>query len=488
MSSCLILQDKNDFYIGADTACSVKVGEKYYRYSDNVNKIFIHGEDVYFCSGNLAVVNYVNTLIATIFREQSSINVEELSKLLRIYWPYLNKDVFDVEVMICRRNNNISTIYQLSQYNNYDPIIYKPRDSGINILCCGYKTKEVYNISKQMLLCGCNNVKALYKSVFNNIYDNKIGGNIIVYHNGSLIMNHNIDERGIEYSTHIGTLHLLIAEAVLSGYVESSTMVGGTIQIGEQPDGTYAFEVHEDGSVTMNGGSTISGYAKEEDIDELKSTVTIISDAQPSSANEGQLWLNTSTNPYTLMVFNNGEWVYFDQQDGGKIYTSQPDTYLEGDIWILADGEIYGEYGPGSILKADENLNWIDAVPDITTTIENVKESFIWDNNGIKVMKRVTDSNGNVTNPFYVHIDSTRMGFHSVEYNSDGSVKDDVEVVHIGNNSSVIQNATFQGSEGTNFENVVSFEQQINMYKSGTTTGFSWKVEENGSFSLAIIS
>lgn len=280
------------------------------------------------------------------------------------------------------------------------------------------------------------------------------------------------------------TYYGLLAQAVIAGYIEGSSIIGGTIKIGEQPDGTYAFEVHADGSVTMNGGSTIAGYAKEEDVEELKNTATIISDTKPSTANEGQLWLNTSTNPYSLMIFDNGEWVYFDQQDGGKIYTSQPSIYQAGDLWILADGEVYENYGPGSILKADENLKWVDAISDITTTIANIKESFVWDSSGIKVMKRVTDSNGNVTNPFYVHIDSTRMGFHSVEYNSNGSINKDVEVVHIGNNSSVIQNATFQGNNGTKFENAASFEQQVNMYQPGTTTGFTWKLEKNGSLSL----
>ena len=77
-------------------------------------------------------------------------------------------------------------------------------------------------------------------------------------------MNYKIQEYGIEYTTKIENFHLLIAEAVLSGYIESSKIVGGTIKIGEQPGGSYAFEVHEDGSVTMNGGSSIAGYAKEE--------------------------------------------------------------------------------------------------------------------------------------------------------------------------------------------------------------------------------
>lgn len=57
------------------------------------------------------------------------------------------------------------------------------------------------------------------------------------------------------------TYYGLISEIVLSGYIEGSKIVGGTIKIGEQLDGTYAFEVDEDGNVTMNGGGhSINGY------------------------------------------------------------------------------------------------------------------------------------------------------------------------------------------------------------------------------------
>lgn len=65
----------------------------------------------------------------------------------------------------------------------------------------------------------------------------------------------------------------LLAEAVMAGYVSGCTIEGGTIKIGLQADGTYAFEVHEDGSVTMSGGSSIKGYAKEEDVNDLGSQV-----------------------------------------------------------------------------------------------------------------------------------------------------------------------------------------------------------------------
>ena len=280
------------------------------------------------------------------------------------------------------------------------------------------------------------------------------------------------------------TYYGLIAEMVLSGIVESSKIKGGTIQIGEQVDEhgniMYAFEVHSDGSVTMNGGASITGYAKKDDIDQLKKATPIVSDTQPESATEGQMWLNTTTDPYTLMVFNNSEWVYFDQQSGGKIYTSQPSSYSEGDIWILANGEKYGSYDYGSILKADENLNWVDATPSVTNTITNVRESFEWDESGIKVMKKVTHSSGAITNPFYVGIDSERMGFHNVEYNESGQMLDDVEVVHIGNKSATIQNATFEGSDGTTFNNNTIFNQPVNLL------GLVLKKEQNGSWSLAI--
>ena len=71
----------------------------------------------------------------------------------------------------------------------------------------------------------------------------------------------------------------LLAEAVMAGYVAGCTIEGGVIRIGEQPDGTYAFEVHEDGSVTMGGGNTIAGYAKEETVTTINSQVNSIQQA-----------------------------------------------------------------------------------------------------------------------------------------------------------------------------------------------------------------
>ena len=288
-------------------------------------------------------------------------------------------------------------------------------------------------------------------------------------------------------------MYSLIADAVLSGYIEGSKIVGGTIKIGELSDGSYAFEVRNDGSVVMNGGSSIQGYVKEEDINSLKNTATIISDYEPTNANNGQLWLNTSTMPYTLMVFTNGTWTYFSQQNGGKVYVSDPnqDNYAAGDLWILSNDDSYVDvetnktYGAGSILKAvitldsngNEYLKWEDAISQITEIQNNISQNFKFDsNNGVTI--------GQTDKKFYVNINSQEMGL----YDNSDSNNPDQKVVSIGNKSTTIQNAKFQGSNGTIFEGNATFNGQINIYEPDTSVGFILKREQNGSLSLAVSS
>lgn len=440
-------------------------------------------------------------------------------------------------------------------------------------------------------------------------------------------------------------LYGVLAKAVMSGYIESSSIVGGTIKIGKQLDGTYAFEVHADGSVTMNGSSNIAGvsasdlaanvyscniaylsgsnmfgfndkyivaqpvvYKGKTEIDapftneyyeghieinnetgvittelsgafsdgkylyfvyyendeykivlakysggtwtvvndnpyqyvysnnsfingsrvaliekaninqsfELQFLVkdangnvittassfvfdiqnTIVSDTEPIFPVEGQLWIDTSNGGHVLKMYTSIGWKNTSTQSGGAIYTSRPISYSKGDIWILTDGEQCGDFTSGSVLKAtvsaySEQLNethWTDTMEETTATLKNIRESFTWDDTGIQIAKRVTNSNGQISKPFYVHIDSTRMGFHSCT-ETNGRISD-VEVVHVGNNSATIQNATFEGNNGTNVENDLdvngsaTFNSSVSMYNKKATVGFIWKVEDDGSFSL----
>ena len=281
-----------------------------------------------------------------------------------------------------------------------------------------------------------------------------------------------------EFTVDGTTFYGILAEAVLSGYIEGSTMVGGKINIG---DG--AFVVHEDGTVVMNGNNTISGYAKEEDVNNLKKRTTLISSIQPTETNEGQLWLNTSTEPYELMVFTHGEWVYFTQQDGQKIYTSQPSNYAVGDLWILAEGEMYTindiTHKYGNILRANEYLQWEDATPTITKTLSNIEQYFEFNkNSGLKI--------GQKDEKFYVNISSTRMSFYDKSNGEDTGEqeRDPDEVVYISNKSAVMKKLIVE--DDATFESPTTFKQEMNVLNSSGTAGFTWKIEANGSLSLAI--
>lgn len=107
------------------------------------------------------------------------------------------------------------------------------------------------------------------------------------------------------------TYYGLIAEMVLSGYIEGSRIVGGTIQIGETYPGSgeYAFEVHEDGTVTMGGGSSIGGYtasdfdAMKESIDNTRNEIQNITNSkmyQVQIESSGPLIMRDKTQSATL--------------------------------------------------------------------------------------------------------------------------------------------------------------------------------------------
>lgn len=204
----------------------------------------------------------------------------------------------------------------------------------------------------------------------------------------------------------------------------------------------------------------------------------IVSSTAPENVNYGQLWLNTSSTPYMLYVYtqiegtDTGEWKYFSQQNGGAVYTSQPSQYSAGDLWILADGETCGNFGPGSMLKAINSSSifdasdWIDADTELTELRNNINQYFEFNKTtGLKI--------GQTDEKFYVNISPTEMGFY------DNSSGQNQKVVSISNNSATIKNLTV--NDDATFDCNATFNQQV---KFGN---FVWKTESNGSLSLAIV-
>lgn len=111
-----------------------------------------------------------------------------------------------------------------------------------------------------------------------------------------------------EFTVDGETYYGLLAQAVIAGFVEGSKIKGGTIQIGEYIDANgnprYAFEVHEDGTVTMGGGGhTIDGYAKEDYVD---SQVQDIQD-QVNEINSNKMYRVEITTENSTVISNDAD-------------------------------------------------------------------------------------------------------------------------------------------------------------------------------------
>ena len=256
MSSCLIIYDENNYYIGADTACSVFYNERPYRYSDNMNKIFSCGDDTYFCSGNLYYVQKTVKWINDTFLNLGKIDASMLSDYLINNYHNQNCNKFDIEIVICRKTPEMSII-QLSQYNSFRPVIHGVQKNNIGIISCGYKTKQIFDTTLNML-SNRNPVIDVYHKVYDKIADNQVGGYLTLYFNGKQISKTKISENNIIYSKFGDNPALVISDALVGGYIEGTEILGGSLKIGQMPGTTgenpsdYALVVNEDGTVQIN--------------------------------------------------------------------------------------------------------------------------------------------------------------------------------------------------------------------------------------------
>ena len=103
-----------------------------------------------------------------------------------------------------------------------------------------------------------------------------------------------------------GTTHWgLISDAVLAGYIEGSTIQGGTIRIGERPDGKYNFEVNENGEITFYGGKGISSSGDEIDLDVYNTTVEVTANRTIFDSNTQSITLTCKVYSYDVDITNN---------------------------------------------------------------------------------------------------------------------------------------------------------------------------------------
>ena len=232
MSSCLVLQAKDKLYIGADTSSSVFIDDKLYRLNNNTKKLFLlNANTVLYCAGNNSIAEKVVQHISSIYCRNDFSLISLKNWLIEMY-PYKNKDktVYDVEILIATFKNNRTIVYQMSQYKNYDIVSFEVSDAGVQILSAGIKNAECMSFAENELL-NKSGVKSIFRTTFNNLSCNYIGGCLDLYEitkNGAVKIfdSERIDESGIQYANEIcnGTSVSLNAEVLVSKLIMSENL------------------------------------------------------------------------------------------------------------------------------------------------------------------------------------------------------------------------------------------------------------------------
>ena len=257
MSSCLVLQAKDKLYIGADTSSSVFINNKLYRLNNNTKKLYLlNGNTVLYCAGNNSIAEKVVQHISSIYCRNDFSLISLKNWLIEMY-PYKNKDktVYDVEILIATFKNNRTIVYQMSQYKNYDIVSFEVSDAGVQILSAGIKNAECMSFAENELL-NKSGVKSIFRTTFNNLSCNYIGGCLDLYEitkNGAVKIfdNEKINEHGIQYVHDVfNDLSVsLNAEVLVSKLVMSENLWL------ENNSGNYKFD--DNGFTATSGKNTI---------------------------------------------------------------------------------------------------------------------------------------------------------------------------------------------------------------------------------------
>ena len=223
MSTCLIISQGEKMYIGADTACSVKTPNGYRRFSNNMQKLFTIGNNVFFCSGKKQNVEECINWIYDSF--DNTIDIARLELYLKSNFSTINKDnIFNIEFLLCDYDNYC--IIQLSQYNNFKPVKYN-KSNQLRIICGGYKTKDSFFIARNNILSR-KTIKNVYSNVFGSISDECVGGSVVFFDSPVHCEKILVNERNIEYANS-DNLFLLTSDFVTAGYINGSQIIGGEI-------------------------------------------------------------------------------------------------------------------------------------------------------------------------------------------------------------------------------------------------------------------
>ena len=208
MSCCLILQQNNRIFMGADTAISTIVDGEFYRVSNDQQKIFPILDALVFCSGNIDLVENILVYIKSL----DVLDVRLVSKYLKGIAPSKENGIYNVEIIIALSG---SELYQLSEYNDFDIVRIENPEDKIRILSGGIRTEDCLDFAEAELKASTD-VLQTYENVYQKLSSESIGGNLVVWEISNEIKFHcykPIAEKDIKYIASCGDM-LIVADEI----------------------------------------------------------------------------------------------------------------------------------------------------------------------------------------------------------------------------------------------------------------------------------
>ena len=169
MSSCLVLQQRNSLFIASDTAISsISNGERI-RVSNDGNKLFKKDNALIFCSGKMKMATKCRKYI----EKMNSLNIDEIQDFVSRFYI---EGLFEIFIGIVE--NDMVKTYQLSSYNNFNPIERIIPEKQTEIFALGFNTKNMLDGFEKYLKQ--TDVITSIKNTFNDNICVEVGGNLDV--------------------------------------------------------------------------------------------------------------------------------------------------------------------------------------------------------------------------------------------------------------------------------------------------------------------
>lgn len=262
MSCCLILQSKNSICIGADTATSIyveKLGNQFFRSSNDGEKLFEIGKNIVYCSGDMSEVPDV---IKNMRMIDGYIDVEHISKYLKrkTFRKSPISDFSCMTVIICRVVGGVSYVHTLEAENNFNIVTRTVAQDGIQVWVGGIYVEKCLQTAVNEIEHLQGNVIKTYINTYKKMACQEIGGNINVYYldsNGyqKIIDNYDLNDGYAPISFSNNLVHGVIAQAIIGKLI-----AGEKVFIGNENE---SVQITGDGITIKNGVIQSANYSKE---------------------------------------------------------------------------------------------------------------------------------------------------------------------------------------------------------------------------------